>query len=306
MFDLSRLIPQREKNLLDFDDPGRAVSFLNDCSVAVTDLQMAENKSHISLPDPGTVFQDDLFTGGQGPSMIVVPAGNYAMGDEADIRVNEIPKHGDQIERPIAVSRFEITLDEFDLFTSSTGRVKRSGQLSKKPRSPVRGIAWIDAVAYSQWLSALTGNDYRLPTEAEWEYVARAGSTTKYPWGDKISSDRVACVECGDKKPGSEDVGQFPANDFGFFDVNGGVWEWVADCWHPEYSGAPTDGGSWMSPGDCNQRMLRGGAADSTADQLRTAFRTPSNPVERGEFVGFRVVRDYRGTFRLDLYCSSL
>ena len=201
--------------------------------------------------------------------------------------------HSVQFERPFAVSRYEITLEEFDLFTASTGRVQRSGKLSKKPRSPVRGIAWIDALAYSQWLSALTGHDYRLPTEAEWEYVARAGSTSKYPWGDNISANQVTCVACGDKKPKSEDVGQFPANEFGLFDVTGGVWEWVADCWHPGYSGAPSDASAWINVGDCNLRMLRGGSTNSTANELRTAFRKPFNPVDRGEFVGFRVIRDH-------------
>ena len=287
----SGLSRKEKKNLLDFDEPGRAVTFLNDCSDELTDLKM-KIESNAPLPEPGKIFQDVLGSGGQGPSMIVVPAGSYTMGDEADKRVNEIPKHGVEIKRPFAVSRHEITLEEFDLFTSSTGRVKRSGKLSKKPRSPVRGIAWIDALAYSQWLSALTGYSYRLPTEAEWEYVARAGSTSKYPWGDNISANQVTCVACGNKKPKSENVGQFPANEFGLFDVSGSVWEWVADCWHPGYSGAPTDASAWINVGDCNLRMLRGGSLNSTAGQLRTASRKAFNPVERGEFVGFRVIRE--------------
>ena len=282
---------REKKNLLDFDDPGRAASYLNDCLNASADSQVKRD-SQASRPEPGTVFQDVLNDVGKGPSMIVVPSGSYLMGDETGKRQNEVPKHRVFIERPFAVSRYEITLREFDLFTSSTGRVKRTGQLSKKADSPVRGIAWIDAMAYSQWLSALTGYDYRLPTEAEWEYAARAGSTTNYPWGDNISPGMVACEACGDKKPKSENVGQFPPNEFGLFDVSGSVWEWVADCWHPEYSGAPTDSGAWMSPGDCNLRMLRGGSVNSPADQLRTAFRTASNPIQRGEFTGFRVVRD--------------
>ncbi len=282
---------REKKDILDFDEPGRAVSYLNSCLDDLADLQIDKN-SYASRPEPGTSFQDDLGNIGKGPSMVVVPAGSYVMGNEAGTRRNEVPSHRVNIGRPIAVSRHEITLGEFDLFTSSTGRVKRTGQFSKKAGSPVRGIAWIDAVAYSQWLSALTGYDYRLPTEAEWEYVARAGSKTIYPWGDRISTDYVACEACGDKKQKLEKVGQYPPNEFGLFDVSGNVWEWVADCWHPEYSGAPTDGGAWMSPGDCNLRMLRSGSVKSTADQLRTTFRTASNPIQRGELVGFRVVRD--------------
>jgi formylglycine-generating enzyme required for sulfatase activity len=287
----SGLSRREKKDILDFDDPGQTVSFLNDCPDATAD-QQAGRDSHAADPEPGTLFQDDLNNIGKGPSMVVVPPGSYMMGDETGTRQNEVPRHRVYIERPFAVSQHEITLGEFELFTSSTGRVKRTGQLSKKAGSPVRGVAWIDAVAYTQWLSALTGHDYRLPTEAEWEYVARAGSTTSYPWGDSISADYVACEACGDKKQKLEDTGQFPPNEFGLFDVSGNVWEWVADCWHPEYSGAPTDSGAWMSPGDCNLRMLRGGSAKSTADQLRTSFRTASNPIQRGELVGFRVVRD--------------
>ena len=282
---------KEKKNILDFDNPGRAVSYLNDCLDDLADLQ-AERRANTSRPEPGTLFQDDLGNVGEGPSMIVVPAGTYMMGNETGTHRNEVPSHRVHIGRPFAVSRHEITLGEYDLFTSSTGRVKRTGQLSKEPDSPVRGIAWIDAVAYSQWLSALTGYDYRLPTEAEWEYAARAGSTTNYPWGDRISADFVACESCGDRKQKLEDVGRYPPNEFGLFDVSGNVWEWVADCWHPEYSGAPGDGGAWMSPGDCNLRVLRGGSVKSTANQLRSTFRTASNPIQRGELVGFRVVRD--------------
>ena len=113
--------------------------------------------------------------------MIVVPAGNYRMGDQAGTHDNEIPVHRVRFDQPFAVSRFEVTLQEFDQFTTSTGRVKRTGQLSKQALSPVRGIAWMDAVAYAQWLSSQTGKRYRLPTEAEWEYLARAGATTAYP-----------------------------------------------------------------------------------------------------------------------------
>jgi len=286
------LSKKEKKKLLDFDDPGLAVTYLNDCSETSSDHPV-ETKLKPAPPATGKIFHDSLLGGGAGPSMIVVPAGNFSMGDQTGTHTNEIPVHRVQFVQPFAVSRYEITLQEFDLFTSSTGRVQRSGQLSKQPNSPVRGIAWIDAIAYSQWLSALTGYTYRLPTEAEWEYVARGDTTSNYPWGDNISTGQVICEDCGGKKPKSENVGQFPANNFGLHDVAGSVWEWVADCWHSEYSGAPTDNTAWMSAGDCNLRVLRGGAEDSTQNQLRTAFRTASNPVERGEFVGFRVVRDF-------------
>jgi formylglycine-generating enzyme required for sulfatase activity len=290
--DYATLSRKRKKELLDFDDPGHAVSYLNDCSTTNSDFS-APLKSKAFQAKPGIVFKDDLRNDVPGPSMVVVSSGRYRMGDLTGTHANEIPVRRVRLDQSFAISRYEITLREFDQFTASTGRVHRTGQLSKQADSPVRGIAWIDAVAYTQWLSAQTGYNYRLPTEAEWEYAARAGTTTAYPWGDSISADRVRCVTCGDKKSKSEEVGQFPANEFGLFDVAGSVWEWVADCWHPEFSGAPTDSSAWMDTGDCNLRMLRGGSAVSGRNQLRVAFRTASNPVERGEFVGFRVVRDF-------------
>ena len=285
------LTRKEKKAILDFDDPGRAITYLNGCTQAEPGSQMAATATPRQA-EAGSVFQDSMRNNGRGPSMMVVPAGSYRMGDGAGTHDNEIPVHKVRFERPFAVSRFEITLEEFDRFTANTGRVKRSGQLSKQARGPVRGIAWIDAVAYAQWLSGQTGYNYRLPTEAEWEYAARADAITAYPWGENVSSERVRCEACGDKTSKSEDVGQFPANDFGLFDVVGGAWEWVADCWHPEFSGAPGDGSAWMDAGDCNLRVKRGGSAASGPEQLRLSFRTASNPVERGEFVGFRLVRE--------------
>lgn len=290
--DYAALSRKNKKKLLDFDDPGHAVSYLNNCSTADSGFS-APLKPNAFQVEPGSVFKDDLRSDVPGPSMIVVSAGSYRMGDLTGTHANEIPVRRVKFEQAFAISRYEITLREFDRFTSSTGRVQRAGQLSKKADSPVRGIAWIDAVAYTQWLSAQTGYNYRLPTEAEWEYAARAGTTTTYPWGDNISADRVRCVACGDKKSKSENVGQFPANEFGLFDTVGSVWEWVADCWHPEFSGAPGDSSAWMDAGDCNLRMLRGGSVSSGENQLRVTFRTASNPLKRGEYVGFRVVRDF-------------
>ena len=225
--------------------------------------------------------------------MVVVPGGKYRMGDLTGTHANEIPVRQVTLGHSFAVSRYPVTLSQFDRFTSSTGRVQRTGQLSKQSDSPVRGITWIDAVAYTQWLSVQTGHTYRLPTEAEWEYVARAGTTTNFPWGDSISNQQVRCLACGDKKSKSEKVGQFPANKFGLYEVADGVWEWVSDCWHPEFSGAPTNGSAWVQTGDCNLRVLRGGSVVSVQNQLRVTFRTPSNPINRAELVGFRVLRDF-------------
>jgi formylglycine-generating enzyme required for sulfatase activity len=286
----AQLSRKERKKLQDFKQPGFAVSYLNACAGPASVL-LAPAEPVPFNSERGSVFEDKLKNGLQGPSMVVVPAGSYDMGDLTATHANEIPVHQVTFEQPFAISRYEVTLREFDRFTTSTGRVQRTGQLSKQSDSPVRGIAWIDAVAYAEWLSVQTGSHYRLPTEAEWEYAARGEATTAYPWGDSISKQHVRCMACGDKKSKSEKVGQFPKNGFGLFDVAGGVWEWTADCWHPEFSGAPDDGSAWMKTGDCNLRVLRGGSISSVQGQLRTAFRTASNPIERGELVGFRVVR---------------
>ena len=151
-------------------------------------------------------------------------------------------------------------------------------------RLPAAYLSWFDAKSYADWLSRRTGRDYRLPTEAEWEYAARAGTAGPYHTGDRLAPDR-ANYGGGGPAP----VGSFPPNAFGLHDMLGNVWEWVEDCWNPSHAGAPADGGARLS-GDCNWRVLRGGSWLNGPASLRAAARFRTGPETRAYFNnGFRI-----------------
>ena len=200
------------------------------------------------------------------------------------------------IVRPIAVSRYEVTFDEYDLFAGVTGRQLPHDQGWGAGRRPVINVSWEDAVAYADWLSGQTGKRYRLPTEAEWEYAARAGSETAYWWGDEVGDGRANCDGCGsewdDEK--TAPVGSFQANPFGLYDTSGNVWEWVQDCWHENYEGAPTDGSAWEAEGggDVGRRVIRGGSWFNDPRSLRSSLRFGNTLDSRDYLVGFRLAQD--------------
>ena len=158
---------------------------------------------------------------------------------------------------------------------------------------PVINVSWDDVQFFIDWLNRKTGGNYRLPSEAEWEYAARAGAKTKYSWGDDIGNNRANCRGCGsqwdDKR--TAPVGSFPANAWGLHDMHGNVWEWVQDCWHDGYEGAPTDGSAWTS-GDCDWRMVRGGSWHYGPWYLRSANRGRGDRSNRSYNIGFRLAQD--------------
>ena len=141
-------------------------------------------------------------------------------------------------------------------------------------RQPIMNVSWNDAREYVAWLSSQTGHTYRLLTEAEWEYAARAGSATQFSWGNEIGQERANCGGCSTQWDfvQTAPVGSFAANAFGLHEMHGNVWEWVEDCWNGSYSGAPANGDAWLS-GDCSQRILRGGSYDDFPYDLRSAIR---------------------------------
>ena len=156
-------------------------------------------------------------------------------------------------------------------------------------------VDWDDAQTYAKWLSWITGKPYRLLSEAEYEYGARAGTVTTFPWGDDIKLDGKAmanCFGCGSQWDAKQTapVGSFPANRFGLYDMVGNVWEWTEDCWHANYEGAPADGSAWTS-GDCNRRVIRGGSWDGNPPDLRSGRRFELNTDNRYNPLGFRVAR---------------
>jgi formylglycine-generating enzyme required for sulfatase activity len=230
------------------------------------------------------------------PEMIVVPAGEFMMGspeDEKDRSSDEGPRHRVLIARPVAVARFELTFDEWDACAAHGDCDPHVSDSERgRGRQPVINVSWNDAQSYVEWLSRLTGQRYRLLTEAEWEYAARAGTTTVYYWGNEIGKGNANCKECGSpwdwKTPAP--AGSFAANAFGLYDMAGNVWQWAQDCYHAGYNGAPTDGSAW-SGGDCSRRVYRGGSWVDEARTLRSASRARVSMGNRANGHGFRVAR---------------
>ena len=209
------------------------------------------------------------------PEMVVVPAGSFVMGspaDEKDRNSDEGPQHSVTIGKPFAVGRFAVTFDEWDACVTDEACHRPPDGGFGRNRRPVIDVSWRGAKTYLEWLSKKTGKNYRLLSEAEWEYVARAGTTTPFWWGSSITPQQANYKEKG-KDAGTEPVDSFEANPFGLYQVHGNVREWVEDCYgHDDYQGAPTNGKPWTS-GDCSRRVLRGGSAEDDPKELRAAAR---------------------------------
>ena len=247
----------------------------------------------------GAVFRDALKSGGEGPEMVVLPTGRFLMGSkgyERDRYDDEGPVRMVTIVRPIAMGRYETTFADYDRFARATGRdLPEDRGWGDRANRPVIYVSQKDAQAYAAWLSEETGNTYRLPSEAEWEYAARAGTSTRYSWGDEIGRNRANCYDCGSKWDNKQTapVGSFAANAFGLHDLHGNVWEWVKDCWHENYKGAPSDGSARTTGCDGrSQAVLRGGSWGNPPQGLRSARHNWTAPSARNIFIGFRLVRD--------------
>jgi len=221
------------------------------------------------------------------PEMVVVPAGEFMMGSPASEKgrfANEGPQRSVTIAKPFAVSKFDVTFADWDACVSVGGCPHVSDSGFGRETKPVINVNWDDAQRYVAWFSKLTGKTYRLLTEAEWEYAARAGSTTAYFWGDEIGDGKANWGS----QPSS--VGSFKPNAFGLYDMAGNVWQWVQDCYRVNDSGAPTDSSAW-STGDCRRRVVRGGGWASAPQYLRSAARDFFAADDRDFHVGFRLGR---------------
>jgi formylglycine-generating enzyme required for sulfatase activity len=290
---------------------------------------------------PGQVFVDRFVDStGQAPAMVVIPTGKFLMGSpdgETGHDADEAPVHEVQVDKGFAMGRSAVTIGQFRDFVRASGYVpqsqtmgggsvydERSGGLrddasvtwqddySGKPgqdRLPVINVSWNDAKAYADWLSQRSGKKYRLPSEAEFEYALRAGSTTRYWWGDGDPTGKIENLTGGNDRSGSgrrwsnafsgyKDAywGPAPAmsfspNPFGLYDMGGNVSEWVADCWHDNYIRAPRTAEAWVNPG-CSRRVIRGGSWGSAPDMVRSAYRQGAAADLRNARVGFRIVRE--------------
>jgi formylglycine-generating enzyme required for sulfatase activity len=226
------------------------------------------------------------------PIMVAVPAGSFAMGSNTD-DPSEKPVHRVSIGAPFAIGKFPVTVEQWNACVAAGACQKLTPESNSIKTAPARDLSWDDAQQYVKWLTRTTGKPYRLPTEAEWEYADRAGTTTAYWWGEQMRKGNANCKDCGDPwhKEGPENVGTFAANPLGLYDMNGGVWEWTADCWHNTYQGAPVDGHAWDSPG-CEMRAIRGGSWREGGDYMLSATRFKYSAGVRQSQNGFRVVKD--------------
>jgi formylglycine-generating enzyme required for sulfatase activity len=272
------------------------------------------------------------------PEMVVVPTGSFMMGSssgqgtdldrtvdgakyqdldrttkramerQAEGYTNEAPQHLVTIAKPFAVAKFELTFADWDACVTGGGcnGYKPFDQGWGRDHQPVINVNWDDAQAYVAWLSAVTGNTYRLLSESEFEYATRAGTTTLYPWGDEIPKDDAPCDGClgsgesyanchgcGAGGGSLQPIGMFRPNKFGLYDMVGNVWEWTEDCFHFDYIGAPADGSALLQAngGDCSKRIIRGGSWSDAPDDVRSAARFWQRPVARDSTTGFRVGR---------------
>jgi formylglycine-generating enzyme required for sulfatase activity len=229
------------------------------------------------------------------PEMVVVPAGEFIMGSSASepSRNNEKPQHNVVFARPFAVARFDVTFDDWDACVAygDCPGVSDSGGWGHG-RQPVINVTWGDARHYAAWLSRMTGKLYRLLSEAEFEYAARAGTQTAYPWGNEIGNNNANCAGCGSRSSGQPSpVGSFAPNRFGLYDMHGNIWQWMEDCYHGDYRGAPQDGSPWVEGADCNQRVVRSGSWLNDPQAARSAYRSRTAVDDRDARLGFRVGR---------------
>jgi len=242
----------------------------------------------------GTAFRDCA----ECPELVVVPPGNFTMGSadgEKEHENNEGPQRKVSIAKAFAIGKYAVTFAEFDACNAAGGCALRLNDGGwGRGKQPAIHVSWDDARTYLAWLSKKTGHAYRLPSEAEWEYAARAGAATRYSWGDTIGRNNANCAGCGSRWDGKQPapVGSFAANAFGLHDMHGNVWQWVADCWHDSYRSAPADGTEWTVAGECARRGLRGGAFFSYPKSLRAAYRYAYEPRGRLGNIGFRAVRE--------------
>lgn len=256
----------------------------------------------------GEVFQDcDVC-----PAMVVVPGGTFLMGSpEAEEGRDpwEEPQHRVTMGYALAVSVYEVTFDEWEACVRGGGceGYEPADREWGRGKRPVINVSWNDAWWYADWLTEQTGQEYRLLSEAEWEYVARAGTRTARYWGDTAQEqcrygngyDAVAHavhgfstdpVGCRDRQGNTAPVGSYRPNRFGLYDMLGNVEEWVDDCENTDYDGAPTDGSAWYT-GDCSVRVYRGGSWRSEPEELRAAYRMYSSVDYRSSSRGFRIAR---------------
>jgi len=257
--------------------------------LSVVSLFAASAQSAAPDMTPGSFFIDCEVC----PEMVVVPSGSFVMGSDGRHKY-ERPAHTVTIAKPFAMGIYEVTFDEWQACFEEGGcaRIPDDHKWGRG-RRPVMNITWFETQPFVQWLSKKTGHTYRLPTEAEWEYAARGGTTTEFWWGDEVGKNLANCRNCESQwsKKGSAPVGSFAPNPFGLYDVHGNEWEWMADCWFPTHEGAPSDGSVRLED-NCQYRTMRSGSWYYYSKNIRSAWRFRNDARVKSYGIGMRVLRE--------------
>ncbi|KWC63357.1 hypothetical protein WL53_08860 [Burkholderia ubonensis] len=228
------------------------------------------------------------------PAMLAVSPGTFAMGSNSG-DPSEKPAHRVTLDHSFALAKYVVTVAQWNTCRDAGACPRLPGDSNTAPNAPARDLSWDDAQQYVKWLSKISGKSYRLPTEAEWEFAARGGTATRYWWGNEMRPGNANCKDCGPPwhAEAPDNVGSFAANPLGFYDMGGGVWEWVSDCWHNSYKNAPADGRSWDEP-NCQVRVIRGGSWRDGANYMPVSTRFKYDSSVRYSANGFRVARDLK------------
>lgn len=227
------------------------------------------------------------------PELAIIPPGSFTMGTDGRHKY-EKPSHTVTIDKAFAIGIYEVSFNEWQvcLDEGACGTELPDDHNWGMGMRPVINITWHEAQLYLDWLSQKTGKAYRLPSEAEWEYAARAGTEGEFWWGDDIGKAKANCRDCGAKiSHESLPVDSFTANPWGLYNMHGNVWEWTQDCWNKTYDGAPGDGSAWVE-GDCRQRVMRSGSWYYFSKNLRSAWRAKNHSKVKSYGIGFRVLRE--------------
>jgi len=228
------------------------------------------------------------------PALVALPGGAFTMGSNSD-DPSEKPAHHVTLRESFAIGKYEVTAEQWNACAAADACPRIATIAGVPNNSPARDISWDDAQQYVKWLSKVSGKSYRLPSEAEWEFAARGGTSTRYWWGEQMRPGNANCKGCGEpwQAGAPTPVGSFAANPYGLHDMNGSVWEWVSDCWHNSYAGAPADGRAWNDQ-HCNVRVIRGGSWREGANYMLSSTRFKYDANVRVSQNGFRVARDLK------------
>lgn len=277
--------------------------FINACQSS-SEIESTVNTDNHSV----VTIQDKLSSDKLAPELVVIPTGTHTLGDISGIGIEvEQPTYKVTIEKPFAIGKYEVTFEEYDYFCDMTGRRKPDSEGWGRGKRPVIDVTWYDAQEYVEWLTRRTGEHYFLPSEAQWEYAARAGTITNYWWGDEAGDKNAQCGDCAaihrcvDCKnvplidEGTVKVGSFRPNQFGLYDVHGNVAEWTADCGNHRNSSTPSQGYP-RSTGDCSAHVMKDGSWFNNIRFIRSSVRVipPDGNEYQGKHVGFRVAREIK------------